>query len=104
MIMVQAKRIANNSRGHLHMMKITSFLCLLVIAFPSSSQPMSARSILEEAAEAMGGLNRILNTDSLVISGFSLTQGGGQNASPHPKAPPKWAAQNGIVRTINLNT
>jgi len=86
------------------MMKITSFLCLLVIAFPSSSQPMSARSILEEAAEAMGGLNRILNTDSLVISGFSLTQGGGQNAYPHPKAQPKWAAQNGIVRTINLNT
>lgn len=86
------------------MMKITSFLCLLVIAFPSSAQPMSVRSILEEAAEAMGGLNRILNTDSLVISGFSLTQGGGQNASPHPKAPPKWAAQNGIVRTININT
>lgn len=85
--------------------KIISFSCLFFVSIASSAQMMSARSVLEDAAEAMGGLERIESVDSLLMTGFSqtLAQDGAFPASPHPKAPGKWMAQNGVERYFNIN-
>jgi hypothetical protein len=64
---------------------------------------MSARAVLEDAAEAMGGLNRILEIDSLVMTGFGQTESIGQRASAHPMSPAKWTAQNDVVRSFDLD-
>ena len=52
----------------------------------------------------MGGLDRIQNLDSLLMTGFSQTLGqdGGSAASPHPMAPGKWAAQNSVERYFDM--
>ena len=80
-------------------------LCSLCLGLPASAQ-MSAQSILEDAAEAMGGLQRIMQVDSLLMTGFSqtLNQDGGSSPSPDPRSPKKWAAQNGVERYFNLET
>ncbi|MDG2091264.1 MAG: MBL fold metallo-hydrolase [Gammaproteobacteria bacterium] len=83
-------------------MAVISFLLCNVL--PALSQSMSAQEIIEEAAEAMGGLDRIMNVDSLVMTGFSQTLGLGGSASPHPKSPKKWTSQNDITRSFNLNS
>ena len=77
----------------------------LLSAMSAGAQTMSARSVLEDAAEAMGGLNRINNVDSLLMTGFgqTLNQDGGSSPSSHPKAPKKWAAQNGVERYFDLD-
>ena len=61
--------------------------------------------MLEDAAEAMGGLDRIRSIDSLLMTGFSqtLNQDGGSSPSSHPKAPKKWAAQNDVERYFDLD-
>tara|TARA_R110000824_G_scaffold288508_3_gene476693 strand:- start:14407 stop:15894 length:1488 start_codon:yes stop_codon:yes gene_type:complete len=84
--------------------KTLSLCCLLLSALPAWAQ-MSARTVLEDAAAAMGGLERINNVDSLLMTGFSqtLNQDGGSSPSSHPKAPKKWAAQNGVERYFDLD-
>ena len=84
-------------------LKTTSLFFLLSTALPVWAQSMSAQTVLEEAAEAMGGLDRIQSFDSFEMTGFSQSQNGGGNASPHPKAPAKWTAENDIVRSFDLN-
>ncbi len=86
------------------MIKIISLCFLLTTALPASAQ-MSAQSVLEDAAEAMGGLDRIRGIDSLLMTGFSqtLNQDGGSSPSSHPKAPKKWAAQNDVERYFDLD-
>ena len=87
------------------MLKIISVCLIFISALPASAQMMSARSVLEDAAEAMGGLDRIQDIDSLLMTGFSqtLNQDGGSSPSSHPKAPKKWAAQNDIERYFDLD-
>ena len=89
----------------LRMIKIISLCCLLINSLSVSAQMMSAQSVLEDAAEAMGGLDRIRNIDSFLMTGFSQTLGqdGGSAPSSHPKAPKKWAAQNDVERYFDLN-
>lgn len=84
---------------------IMSFCCLLLVSLPGSAQMISARTVLEDAAEAMGGMDRIQDINSLLMTGFSqtLNQDGGSAPSPHPKAPKKWAAQNGVERYFDLS-
>ena len=55
------------------------------------AQPMAARTLLEQAAAAMGGLDELRSLDNVVMTGFgeSLTQLGGGNLSPDVHAPPK---------------
>ena len=84
--------------------KVLGFVYLLSVMPYSWAQSMSAQEVIESAAEAMGGLDRILDIDSLVMTGFGQSQGGGQNASPHPNAPAKWSAENDVTRNFNLNT
>ncbi len=90
--------------------KVFTHLCsCLVLACSmstsASAQMMTPQGVLEEAAEAMGGLDEIQSVDSLLMTGFSqtLNQDGGSAPSPHPKAPPKLAAQNGVERYFDLS-
>lgn len=87
------------------MIKIVSLCVICISALPASAQMMTAQAVLEDAAEAMGGLSRIRNIDSLLMKGFSqtLNQDGGSAPSSHPKAPKKWAAQNGVERYFDLD-
>jgi len=89
----------------LKQLKLIALCCLLLAPLTVSAQMMTARSVLEDAAEAMGGLDRIRNLDSLLMTGFSqtLNQDGGSAPSPHPKAPLKLAAQNGVERYFDLD-
>jgi len=64
---------------------------------------MSAKDVLEDAAGAMGGLDRVLEIDSLMMTGFGQIQSVGQNSSPQLMSPPKWMAQNDVVRSFDLN-
>jgi len=70
------------------------------------AQPMPPRALLEQAAEAMGGLERLRNLDSLVLTGFGQTvsQQGGGNLSPDPHAPQKWQATNAVRRSFDLKS
>ncbi|MDG2091591.1 MAG: MBL fold metallo-hydrolase [Gammaproteobacteria bacterium] len=89
----------------LRKIKIISLFFILINSIPVSAQMMSAESVLEEAAEAMGGIDRIRNIDTLMMTGFSqtLNQDGGSGPSSHPKAPLKLAVQNGVERYFDLN-
>lgn len=60
--------------------------------------------LVEQAAEAMGGLERLQGLDNFVLTGFGqyLNQEGGANPSPHPHAPSKWQAANATERSFDL--
>lgn len=85
-------------------------LTLLLIGIAAShgplagAQPLPARSVLESAAEAMGGLDRLRGLDNFVMTGFgqTLSQQGGGNLSPDPRAPAKWQAEHALERTFDL--
>ena len=79
--------------------------CALLAATGASAQPADpARAVLEQAAEAMGGLDRLQALDNLVLTGFGQRvyyQGGG-NVTGDEKAPPKWQALADVQRTFDL--
>jgi glyoxylase-like metal-dependent hydrolase (beta-lactamase superfamily II) len=79
----------------------------LIAAVPvgvPSAQPLSARAALEQAAEAIGGLDRLRGLDNIVLTGFGqvVSQQGGGNLSPDPRAPQKWQATNAVERSFDL--
>jgi glyoxylase-like metal-dependent hydrolase (beta-lactamase superfamily II) len=70
----------------------------------SAQQDEPARAVLERAAEAMGGLERLQGLDNLVLTGFGQRvyyQGGGF-ITGEEKAPPKWQALADVQRTFDL--
>jgi glyoxylase-like metal-dependent hydrolase (beta-lactamase superfamily II) len=69
------------------------------------AQPMPARALLEQAAEAMGGLERLQGLDNVVLTGFGqyLNQQGGGNPSPDPRAPSKWTVAHDVERVFDLS-
>ena len=77
----------------------------LLAATGASAQPADpARAVLEQAAEAMGGLDRLQALDNLVLTGFGQRvyyQGGGFLTGER-KAPPKWQALTDVQRTFDL--
>lgn len=85
--------------------KTVGLIGLLGMSLPAWAQMMSAREVLQDAAEAMGGMDVVRDINSLLMTGFSqtLNQDGGSSPSPHPMAPKKWAAQNGVERYFDLN-
>jgi glyoxylase-like metal-dependent hydrolase (beta-lactamase superfamily II) len=70
----------------------------------AASQPASARALLEQSAEAMGGLARLQSLDNVVLTGFGqyMSQLGGGNLSPDPHAPGKWQAATDAQRSFDL--
>ena len=70
----------------------------------AQAQPTAARALLEQAAAAMGGLDRLRALDNVVLTGFGLYQGqlGGGDLSPDPRAPHKWQVGTDSQRTFDL--
>jgi glyoxylase-like metal-dependent hydrolase (beta-lactamase superfamily II) len=73
-----------------------------VLTAPSAAQ--EPRALLEQAAVAMGGRARLEALDNFVMTGFgmSISQQGGGNLSPDPRAPSKWQAANAVERRVDL--
>ena len=97
--------LVNNSLGERMRAYTLPFGLLAALAASvSSAQPLSARALLEQAAEAMGGLDRLQALDNVVLTGFGvyLNQQGGGNLSSDPRAPAKWQAANDAQRTFDL--
>jgi glyoxylase-like metal-dependent hydrolase (beta-lactamase superfamily II) len=76
----------------------------IVAAGAAQAQPTSAREVLEHAATAMGGLQRLQSLDNLVMTGFGqyVNQQGGSAPSPDPRSPVKWTVANDAERVFDL--
>ena len=77
----------------------------LLAATPAAAQDANpARAVLERAAAAMGGMDRLEHLDNIVLTGFGqrLYYQGGGNLTGDDKAPPKWQALTDVQRTIDL--
>ncbi len=55
-------------------------------------EPSQARALLEAAAGAMGGLERLERLDNFVMTGFGQRYASNGNISADPNSPPKWQA------------
>lgn len=62
----------------------------------------AARALLEQAAEAMGGLERLRALDNFVMTGFGQRYSSNGNISADPNSPPKWQAVADAERTFDL--
>ena len=86
--------------------KIARAMVLLVslAAGAAAAQDNTARQVLESAAEAMGGLQRLRSIDNIVLTGFgqSLNQQGGGNLSSNPRAPRKLQTITDVERVFDL--
>lgn len=84
---------------------IGAMLVLLAFAAPVKLQAQdNARAVLERAAEAMGGLERLQSLENVVYTGFgqrAYFQGGG-NITGDPMAPPKWQQLTDVQRTFDF--
>jgi hypothetical protein len=71
---------------------------------PALAQEAAARSLLIQAADAMGGLDRLRDIDNFVLTGFGqqVYQDGGGNSTGDPNAPPKWRAIADAQRSFDL--
>jgi glyoxylase-like metal-dependent hydrolase (beta-lactamase superfamily II) len=77
---------------------------VLLAASVAHAQAPSARQVLEEAAAAMGGLERLRSLENLVMTGFGqyINQQGGSAPSPDPRAPYKWTVAHDAERFFDL--
>jgi glyoxylase-like metal-dependent hydrolase (beta-lactamase superfamily II) len=76
----------------------------LIAAHGVQGQAELARTVLEQAAAAMGGLQRLQSLDNLVMTGFGqyVNQQGGSALSPDPHAPLKWTVAHDAERIFDL--
>ena len=81
---------------------VLAFLLSPAASAQDYSQP---RVVLEQAAEAMGGLDRLRSLDNLVLTGFGqrIYYDGGGNSTADPNAPPKWIAVADAQRTFFIS-
>jgi glyoxylase-like metal-dependent hydrolase (beta-lactamase superfamily II) len=79
--------------------------CALAAATSASAQDVAQpRAVLEQAAQAMGGLERLRSLHNVVMTGFGQRvyfQGGGF-ITGEEHAPPKWQAVTDAQRTFDL--
>ncbi len=79
--------------------------CVMVAGPSAAAQENgSARAVLEQAAGAMGGLERLQGLDNVVLTGFGQRvyfQGGGF-LTGEENAPPKWQSVTDAQRTFDL--
>jgi glyoxylase-like metal-dependent hydrolase (beta-lactamase superfamily II) len=74
--------------------RLLSTLAALAFVFSSAhaEDTAEARALLENAAAAMGGLERLEGLDNLVMTGFGQRYASNGNISADPNSPPKWQA------------
>ena len=84
---------------------IKALLALLALVAPTIAHAQDdARAVLERAAEAMGGLERLQSLENVVYTGFgqrAYYQGGG-NVTGDPMAPMKWQQLTDVQRVLDL--
>lgn len=88
---------------------IRAALVLLALACAGTASAQNddrAREVLEQAAEAMGGRDRLESLDNLVLTGFGqrVYQQGGGFLTGEKKVPPKWQSVVDAQRTFDLKT
>ena len=87
---------------------ITTCVALLFtsLAPAALAQPPGAARVLESAAEAMGGLERLRSVENFAFTGFGqqLYFEGGGNITGDVNAPPKWRAVADAQRTFDLRS
>lgn len=84
---------------------LLAWACVLAAGTGASAQEDNpARAVLEQVAEAMGGLERLRDLDNVVLTGFGqrLYYQGGGNLTGDVNAPPKWQALTDVQRTFEL--
>src|SRR5262245_8482879 len=83
---------------------ITGLLISLATLCMADAQTPPARALLEQAAAAMGGVDRLRALDNVVLTGFGLYQSqlGGGDLSPDPRAPHKYQVATDAQRTFDL--
>jgi hypothetical protein len=88
--------------------RMTAFVLILACALapgtPAAAQQAPARAVLEQAAGAMGGLDKLRGLHNVVLTGFGQRvyfQGGGFITGER-YAPPKWQAVTDAQRTFDL--
>ena len=84
-------------------MKKLLFFILTASAVKGFAQTAEMQ-VINRAAEALGGKERILSLKSLTIYGYGQQayQNGGGNITASPDAPQKWVNVNGLQRTIDF--
>ena len=82
---------------------IGAAVAIIAIA-AAQAQQTSPRDVLEQAAAAMGGLERLQSLENLVMTGFGqyVNQQGGSALSPEPRAPLKWTVAHDAERVFDL--
>ena len=85
-------------------LRCVGVVCASIMGLAVHGQPQSARDVLEQAAAAMGGLQRLQSLDNLVMTGFGqyVNQQGGSALSPDPHAPLKWTVAHDAERVLDL--
>src|SRR5688572_12946855 len=85
-------------------LRIVTIVSVLVGLDAAQGQPDSARAVLEQAAAAMGGLQRLQSLENFAMTGFGqyINQQGGSAPSPHPRAPVKWTVAHDAERFFDL--
>lgn len=92
-----------NALKQLRGLSSVGIVCLVVSAASAFAQDTGrARSVLEEAAAAMGGLQRLRALDNFVMTGFGQRYQANGAISANPKSPPKWIAVADAERTFDL--
>jgi len=76
--------------------------CYASLAFAQGDS--TARSLLLDAAEAMGGYERLRELDSFALTGFGQRYASNGALSADPKAPPKWEVVTDAERIFDLNS
>ncbi len=84
--------------------RLAAGLLTLATASAVSAQEADARKLLEQAADAMGGFDKLKSLDNVVLTGFGqrIYYDGGGNSTADPNAPPKWIAVADAQRTFDL--
>lgn len=68
----------------------------------AQAQPSPARSALEAAAAAMGGLERLQALENFQYTGFGQRYAANGNLSPDAESPPKWQSVVDATRSFDL--
>ena len=81
-----------------------ALVAALGIHVHAAAQAVPARTLVEQAAAAMGGLDRLRAIDNLVLTGFGeyLNQQGGSALSPDAHAPVKSQFATDAERVFDL--
>jgi hypothetical protein len=83
---------------------VLAVLALACAASASAQDDVRAHEVLAQAADAMGGLEKLQRLDNVVLTGFGqrVYQQGGGFLTGDPRSPPKWQSVVDAQRTFEL--